>query len=77
MLGGLCFVAASVAAGIALRRCGGGIAAFAGNVAFIYIVFFALGKQAFGNYYFFVSAALCASVAAIEPGPGVEEPKKL
>jgi len=43
-------------------RGGGG---FAGAVAVVLFAFFALNKQAFANYYFFVIAAMCCAIAGL------------
>lgn len=42
-------------------------AGFAAGVALVYLAFFAVNKQAFANYYFFVIGALCCAVAATPP----------
>lgn len=46
-----------------------GAAGFAYTVAAAHLVFFALGKFAFCNYYWFLSGALCCAAAAL-PTPG-------
>jgi hypothetical protein len=45
------------------RRVARSPAGFAAAVALVHAVFFALNKQAFGNYYYFVIATACWSVA--------------
>jgi hypothetical protein len=46
-------------------------AGFAAGVALIYLLFFALNKQAFANYYYFVIGAICCAIAASHPrAPG-------
>jgi hypothetical protein len=55
-------VAAVVA--ICLWRCERSPAGFAFAVTVTYLTFFALNKQAFANYYFYVIAGLCVTVAA-------------
>jgi len=47
-----------------LRRCGRSPASFAAAVTIVNLVFFAFGKQAFYNYYFFVSATGFWTLAA-------------
>jgi hypothetical protein len=39
-------------------------AGFAAAAALVFTIFFAFGRQAFANYYFFVTAALCCAIAA-------------
>jgi hypothetical protein len=60
------FVAAIVALAIAIWRAPRSRAGFAAAVAVTYLCFFALAKQAFGNYYFVPIAAMCCIVAAGE-----------
>jgi len=54
---------------IAIRRFSRSPSGFAAAVMLISLAFFAFNKQAFTNYYYFVIAAGCWSVAAIEPRP--------
>jgi hypothetical protein len=58
------FAAAGVAILLSLWRAPRTPAGFATSVAFVYCVFFALNKQAFVNYYYFVVGALCVALAA-------------
>ena len=58
------FAALVPATMLALRRAARTPAGFAAAAAFVYLTFFALNKQAFCNYYFFVVGALCVAVAA-------------
>jgi hypothetical protein len=60
------FLAAAVAAGLALRRCPRTPAGFAAALALIFVMFFVFNKQAFGNYYYFVAGAALWSVAATD-----------
>jgi hypothetical protein len=66
------FVAALLAVAIALWRCDRGPAGFAAAVGVVYLVFVALNKQAFANYYYFVVAALWCAVAAMPPVESLE-----
>ena len=52
---------------LAIWRCPRSPAGFAAAIAFICLTFFAFNKQAFCNYYYFVIAAACWSVAASWP----------
>jgi hypothetical protein len=47
----------------AMRRSPHTPSGFAGSLALVCLVFFALNKQAFCNYYFFCAGALCLSIA--------------
>ncbi|WP_224364660.1 hypothetical protein [Hyalangium versicolor] len=67
----IAFAGTGVAIALALWRAPRTPAGFAASVAFVYCVFFALNKQAFTNYYYFVLGALCIAVAARTPA---EEP---
>ena len=58
------FAAAFAAALLGIWRAPRTPAGFAAATGFAFMVFFALSKQAFSNYYFFVITCLCASVAA-------------
>ena len=62
----LAFVAAPVAVGLSLLRAPRTPAGFASAVALTYLGFFALNKQAFCNYYYFVVGALCCAIAAVD-----------
>jgi hypothetical protein len=57
------FVFVLPAIALALWRCPRTPAGFAAAVAIICLIFFALNKQAFCNYYYFVIAAACWAVA--------------
>jgi hypothetical protein len=65
----LCFVMAAAALALCLWRTPRTPAGFAGSVALVFAIFFAFGKQAFCNYYFFVVGAICCAVAASEAPP--------
>ncbi len=58
------FAGVAVAIALALWRAPRTPAGFAASVALVYGVFFALNKQAFSNYYYFVVGALCVALAA-------------
>ncbi len=60
------FVAILPAIGLSLWRCARTPAGFAAAVMLIDFVFFALNKQAFCNYYFFVVATACWAIAAAD-----------
>jgi len=60
----LAFVAAAVVMVWALLRFPRTPAGFAGASALLLLVFFALSKQAFCNYYFLVIAAMCCAISA-------------
>jgi hypothetical protein len=62
---GVGFAALGIVALIAWRRAPRNPAGFAGSVACGYLLFFALNKQAFMNYYVFVAAALVLAVASL------------
>ncbi len=61
------FLGVAAALALALWRAPRTPAGFAASVAFVYGVFFALNKQAFANYYYFVVGALCVALAACPP----------
>ncbi len=63
----LAFAGVAVAIALVLWRAPRTPAGFAAGVALVYAVFFALNKQAFTNYYYFVVGALCVAVAARHP----------
>jgi hypothetical protein len=63
-LGSVSFFAALATGGMTWRRAERSAAGFAAGVAIVFLVFFSLNKFAFCNYYYFIIAALCASVAA-------------
>ncbi len=46
-------------------------AGFACSIALITTTFFAFGKQAFCNYYFFIIGAICCAISAVQPSPEV------
>jgi hypothetical protein len=56
-----------------LRRCERSAAGFAAGTALVLFLFFAFNKQAFGNYYYVVIAAMSCAVATAVPG--TSEPK--
>jgi hypothetical protein len=64
---GIAFAAAALATTLALWRAPRTPAGFAAGAALVYAVFFALNKQAFANYYYFVVGALCIAAAAAVP----------
>jgi hypothetical protein len=64
---GVAFGVAAVVGGLALWRAARTPAGFALGVSALFLAFFALNKQAFANYYFFVVGALCVAVAATDP----------
>jgi hypothetical protein len=49
---------------VCLRRVASSPAGFAAAVTLVHLLFFAFNKQAFGNYYYFVIATACWSIAA-------------
>jgi hypothetical protein len=59
------FIAAGVAAALVLWRAERSPAGFASAVALVYLVFIALNKQAFANYYYFVLGALSCALAVM------------
>ena len=58
------FAAAVIAIGLALWRAERSPTGFAASVALVYLLFIALNKQAFANYYYFVIGALWCALAA-------------
>jgi hypothetical protein len=60
------FAVAAAVVALALWRVARTPAGFALGVSALFLAFFALNKQAFANYYFFVVGALCVAVAATE-----------
>jgi hypothetical protein len=62
----LAFIAAGLAVALSLLLAPRTASGFAGAVALTYLGFFALNKQAFCNYYYFVLGALCSAVAALQ-----------
>jgi 4-amino-4-deoxy-L-arabinose transferase-like glycosyltransferase len=48
---------------LALWRCDRSATGFAAGLAFVSFMFFALSKQAFGNYYFFTMGVICCALA--------------
>jgi hypothetical protein len=62
-LGWLCFLAAVPAAAFGVWRGSRSPSGFAAATALTLFVFFALGKQAFCNYYYLVLGACCAALA--------------
>ena len=63
------FLAAGAATVVALRRCPVSPAGFAVGVSWVYFAFFAINRQAFCNYYFFILGALCISLGAWRSAP--------
>jgi len=63
----LAFAALVPVLGLALWRGARGASGFAIAAGALYLVFFALNKQAFCNYYFFALGALCCGIAATQP----------
>lgn len=59
------FIAAGIVIGIALWRAERSPAGFAASVGLVCLVFIALNKQAFANYYYFVIGALWCALAAM------------
>ncbi len=68
------FLPALIAAWVVVKRGNASASSFAGGMALIYITFFCFNKQAFCNYYFLVSGALCAAIAAGSGGTREDEP---
>jgi hypothetical protein len=66
------FLAAAGAIAFALRQRSRTPTALAAGVALAFFLFFALNKQAFCNYYFFVIGAMCCSLATCG-GPSVTD----
>jgi hypothetical protein len=66
------FVVAAAAVALALWRSPRTPAGFAASVAGVYLCFFLVAKQAFGNYYFFAIGALCCAMAAYASSPASE-----
>ncbi|MBC8108591.1 MAG: hypothetical protein H7Z14_18545 [Anaerolineae bacterium] len=60
-------VAALAVAILCARRMNRSPHSFAIAVAITFLTFFALNKQAFANYYFFVIASLCCAIASLKP----------
>ncbi len=60
----IAFAGVAVATALALWRAPRTPAGFTAALAFVYCVFFALNKQAFTNYYYFVVGALCVALAS-------------
>jgi hypothetical protein len=59
------FTAASLAIVLCLWRASRSPAGFAASVGLVYLLFIALNKQAFANYYFFVIGSLWCAFAAM------------
>ena len=66
------FAVAAAASLLALWRLPRTPAGFAMAIALTFVMFFAVNKQAFCNYYFFVVGALCAAVSAWWPPEAIE-----
>ena len=62
------FIAALLVLVLVLWRAPRTPAGFAAGIALVFIVFFALNKQAFCNYYYFVIGTMCCAVAASRSG---------
>ncbi len=58
----------AIAIALGLRRLAHSPAGFAAALTFAFLVFFEFNKQAFCNYYYFVIAAACWSIAAARTG---------
>jgi hypothetical protein len=67
----IAFVGATVVTLWAIARAPRTPGGFAASAAIVLLVFFALNKQAFCNYYFLVIAALCCAVSASSPIPRI------
>jgi DNA-binding CsgD family transcriptional regulator len=67
------FITFGVTSAACLWRVARTPAGFAASVALCYATFFAFGRQAFANYYYFVLAALCCAVAAV-PARSLDAP---
>lgn len=52
---------------LCLWRCARTPAGFAAAIAASYFCFFAFGKQAFANYYYFVIGAMCCAIGSMQP----------
>lgn len=61
------FLAAGLAMVMAIRPRNKNPASFPAGVALVFLVFFALNKQAFCNYYLFVIGAMCCAISASGP----------
>jgi hypothetical protein len=61
----LALVAAAVVAGACLVRCKRSPAGFAFAITTTYLTFFAVNKQAFANYYFYVIGGMCVTIGLI------------
>ncbi len=57
---------------VSVRRAASSPAGFAAAAALVHMLFFSLNKQAFGNYYYFVIATACWSIAVANWGPQPE-----
>jgi hypothetical protein len=57
---------------LCLRRSPRTPGGFAASAALVFLAFFAFNKQAFANYYFFVIAAFCASIAAVSDSTSIK-----
>lgn len=58
---------------VSVRRAASSPAGFAAAVALVHMLFFSFNKQAFGNYYYFVIAAACWSIAVAKwPEGGIQ-----
>ena len=66
------FVAVAAATALVLWRCRHTAAGFAAGTALVFFAFFAFNKQAFANYYYFVTGAMCCAVASAVPDDRVE-----
>jgi hypothetical protein len=73
----IAFVAAGVVTVWAALRFPRTPAGFAGASALLLLVFFALSKQAFCNYYFLVIAAMCCAITALDSQPRSRVPRSV
>jgi hypothetical protein len=63
------FAALAIGVGASLWRAPRGAFGFAAAVAMSFLLFFALGKHAFANYYYFVVGAMCCAIAVTAENP--------
>jgi hypothetical protein len=66
------FVALALATAAVLWRCRRTPAGFAAGTALVFFAFFAFNKQAFANYYYLVTGAMCCAVATATSRPEYE-----
>jgi len=63
------FAALAIGIGLSLWRAPRGAFGFAAAVAMCFLLFFAFGKHAFANYYYFVIGAMCCAIALTAENP--------